>query len=98
MAVIVSPKKASDWRYFDERPHVLAYVLFLEGRMGGVREALEERTMRMAENAAEFISNNINYIDGLPVECVVADSCICGIAEAAATQAKFNKKQCFRLQ
>ncbi len=90
MTVIVSPKKTSDWRYFDERPRIGIRPV-LEGRMGGVREGLEERTMRMAVNAAELISNNINYIDGLPVECVVADSCICGIAEAAATQAKFNK-------
>ncbi len=90
MTVIVSPKKVSNWRYFDERPRIGIRPV-LEGRMGGVREGLEERTMRMAENAAELISNNINYIDGLPVECVVADSCICGVAEAAATQAKFNK-------
>lgn len=31
----------------------------IDGRWGGVRESLENQTMRMAENAAKLISENL---------------------------------------
>ena len=61
----------------------------IDGRRAGVRESLEEQTMNMAKNVAAFLSENLRHADGLPVECVIADSCIGGVAEAAQTAAKF---------
>jgi len=63
----------------------------IDGRRKGVREALEGQTMQMAKNAAEFISNNLRHPNGLPVECVIADTCIGGVAEAAAAAEKFAR-------
>jgi L-fucose/D-arabinose isomerase len=62
----------------------------IDGRYGGVRESLEGQVMNMAKAAAEHISANLKYPNGEPVECVIADSCIGGVAEAAACAEKFN--------
>ncbi len=61
----------------------------IDGRRQGVRESLEEITMNMAKSVAEFLSTNLRHADGLPVECVIADTCIGGVAEAAQTADKF---------
>ena len=63
----------------------------IDGRMGGVRESLEDQTMNMARNAAKFLSGNLQHADGSKVECVIADSCIGGVAEAAMCAEKFEK-------
>jgi L-fucose isomerase len=63
----------------------------IDGRMMGVRESLEEQVMKMAKNAAKLISSNLKYPNGKPVECVIADSCIGGVAEAALCAEKFRK-------
>ena len=57
----------------------------IDGRRQGVRESLEEQTMTMAKNVAIFLSTNLKHSNGLPVECVIADTCIGGVAEAAKT-------------
>ena len=62
----------------------------IDGRLGGVRESLEETTMKMAKNVAALYTKELKYPDGKPVECVVADSCIGGVAEAAACAKKFE--------
>lgn len=64
----------------------------IDGRLGGVRESLEEQTMNMAKNVANLLNNNIRHPDGSPVECIIADSCIGGVAEAAQTAEKFIKE------
>lgn len=46
----------------------------IDGRQGGVRESLEEKTMNLAKAVAELISSNLKNGDGSPVECVIADS------------------------
>ena len=48
----------------------------IDGRLGGVRESLEDQTMRMATNVAQFLSNNLKHSNGSKVECVIADTCI----------------------
>lgn len=48
----------------------------IDGRQGGVRESLEEKTMNLAKAVAELISSNLRNGDGSPVECVIADSTI----------------------
>lgn len=64
----------------------------IDGRRQGVRESLEDQTITMARKAAEFISSNLKYGDGSPVECVIADRCIGGVAEAAAAARKFDEE------
>jgi len=64
----------------------------IDGRRRGVRESLEEQTMNMAKAAAKLISENIRHTNGLPVECVIADTCIGGVAEAARCAEKFARE------
>ncbi len=63
----------------------------IDGRLGGVRESLEEQTMKMARSAAALIESALKHSDGSKVECVIAGSCIGGVAEAAATADKFSR-------
>ena len=55
----------------------------IDGRLGGVRESLEDQTMAMAQSVAKLISENLRHANGLPVECVIADTTIGRVAEAA---------------
>jgi L-fucose isomerase len=64
----------------------------IDGRERGVRETLEEQTMGMATSVAELLSSTLRYPDGTPVECVVADTTIGGVAEAATTAQKFRRE------
>src|SRR5512146_372414 len=64
----------------------------IDGRRNGVRESLEEQTMNMAQAVARFYSENLRHANGLPVECVIADTCIGGVAEAAQATAKFARE------
>ena len=61
----------------------LEYVHIIDGRRDGVRESLEETTMNLARSAAKLYSENLRYPDGTPVQCVIADTCIGGVKEAA---------------
>ena len=64
----------------------------IDGRQGGVRESLEEQTMTMANSLADFLSSSLKYSDGTPVECVIADTTIGRVDEAAACAEKFKKE------
>ncbi len=64
----------------------------IDGRRLGVRESLEEQTMNMANNLANFITENIRHASGENVECVIADTTIGGVAEAAACAEKFKRE------
>ncbi len=64
----------------------------IDGRYGGVRESLEGQVMDMAKRAAELISSTLKYPNGKPVECVIADTCIGGVAESAACAEKFDRE------
>ena len=64
----------------------------IDGRQGGVRESLEEKTMNLAKAVAELISSNLRNGDGSPVECVIADSTIGRVAESAACAEKFERE------
>lgn len=63
----------------------------IDGRRKGVRESLEEQTMNMARAVANLLTSNLRYPNGEPVQCVIADSCIGGVAEAAQAAAKFAR-------
>ena len=84
-----NPARIGEWRYAGGRPRI-GIRPTIDGRLGGVRESLEERTMGMARSAGELISGTLKYMDGSPAECVIADGCIGGAAEAAACAAKFE--------
>ena len=64
----------------------------IDGRMNGVRESLEDQTMGMAINAAKFLSENLKHSNGMPVECVIADTTIGGVTEAAEAAEKFARE------
>ena len=64
----------------------------IDGRRKGIRESLEVQTMNMAKAAAELISGTLRYPNGKPVECIIADTTIGGVNEAAACAAKFAKE------
>ncbi|MEK5464364.1 L-fucose isomerase [Paenibacillus sp. FSL R7-0210] len=61
----------------------------IDGRRRGVRESLEAQTMGMAQRVAAFLQENVRYPDGSQVECIIADSTIGGVKEAAAAAQKF---------
>ena len=61
----------------------------IDGRRRGIRESLEETTMNLAKNVAKLYSENLRYPDGSHVECVIADTCIGGVKEAADCAEKF---------
>lgn len=64
----------------------------IDGRRKGVREALEDQTMGMAKAVSKLISENLRYPNGRPVECVIADTTIGGVAEAARCAEKFARE------
>src|SRR5512135_78385 len=64
----------------------------IDGRRKGVRETLESQTMGMARRTAEFLTTYLSYSDGSPVQCVIADTCIGGVAESARTAEKFQRE------
>ena len=64
----------------------------IDGRRGGIRESLEETTMNLARSAARLYSENLRYPDGTPVECIIADTCIGGVKEAALCAEKFERE------
>jgi len=63
----------------------------IDGRRKGVRESLEKVTLSMAKSAATFLTDNLRHANGASVECVVPDTCIGGVAEAAQTAEKFAR-------
>lgn len=78
-------------RFIGENPKVGIRPV-IDGRQGGVRESLEEQTMNMAGRVAELITSALKYTDGTPVQCVIADSTIGRVPEAAACAEKFRKE------
>lgn len=64
----------------------------IDGRERGVRESLEVQTMNMAKRVAELISSTLKYGDGTAVKCVIADSTIGRVPEAAACAEKFERE------
>ena len=63
----------------------------IDGRLGGVRESLEDRTMQLATSVASLLYSQLRYPNGTAVDCVVAERCIGGVAEAAACERQFRR-------
>jgi L-fucose isomerase len=64
----------------------------IDGRRKGIRESLEETTMNLAKSVATLYSEVLRYPDGSPVVCVIADTCIGGVKEAAMCAEKFERE------
>ncbi len=64
----------------------------IDGRRHGVRESLEDMTMGLARRVAQLYSEQLRYPDGSPVACVIADTCIGGVKEAAGCAEKFARE------
>lgn len=64
----------------------------IDGRERGVRGSLEVQTMNMAKAAARLIEENLRFPSGEKVECVIADTTIGGVADAAFCADKFEKE------
>ena len=64
----------------------------IDGRRKGVRESLEDQTMKMAKSAADFLSKNLKHSNGMSVDCLIADTTISGVAEAALAEEKFDRE------
>lgn len=64
----------------------------IDGRERGVRESLEVQTMELAKAAARLITENLRMANGDAVECVIADTTIGGVAEAAMCADKFERE------
>jgi L-fucose/D-arabinose isomerase len=81
---------AREWPFI--RPPKIGIRPAIDGRRKGIRESLEDQTMAMARSVAQLLSDNLCYPNGLKVECVLADTCIGGVAEAARTADKFSRE------
>lgn len=64
----------------------------IDGREKGVRESLEGQVMDLAHAAANLIENSLRFPSGEKVKCIIADTCIGGVAEAAMCANKFKKE------
>lgn len=64
----------------------------VDGRRGGIREALEDPTMRQAKNVEKLLQESIQYPNGDSIQTVIAPTTIGGIREASETE-KFFKKE-----
>ncbi len=64
----------------------------IDGREAGVRESLEVQCMDMARTAAKLIEENLRFPSGEKVACVIADTTIGGVADAAACADKFKRE------
>ena len=64
----------------------------IDGRERGIRESLDPQVMALAKAAADFIENNLRFPSGEKVQCVIADTCIGGVAESAMCAEKFKKE------
>ena len=64
----------------------------IDGREKGIRESLEEQTMAMAKAAAELIESNLRFPSGDKVECIISDTTIGGVADAARCADQFKRE------
>ena len=79
-------------RLFDRELPKVGIRPTIDGRLRGVRESLEKQTMNQAKAVAALISQTLRYPNGKKVQCVIADTTIGGVAEAAACADKFRQE------
>ncbi len=64
----------------------------IDGRENGVRESLEDQTMALARAAARLIEENLRFPSGERVECVISNTTIGGVADAAQCADQFARE------
>lgn len=64
----------------------------IDGRLGGVRESLEDQTCAQANAVAELLRSSLRHSSGLPVEVVVFPGTIGGVAEATQCAELFARE------
>lgn len=64
----------------------------IDGREAGIRESLENQTMNMARAAALLIEENLRFPSGEKVECIISDTTIGGVADAARCAEQFSRE------
>ncbi|TFH48801.1 MAG: L-fucose isomerase [Bacteroidia bacterium] len=64
----------------------------IDGRERGIRESLEEQTMNMARAAARLIETTLRFPSGEKVECVISETTIGGVADAALCADQFKRE------
>lgn len=64
----------------------------IDGRENGIRESLEVQTMNMAKAAARLIEENLRFSSGEKAECVIAETTIGGVADAAKCADLFDRE------
>ena len=77
---------------FAGQPPKLGIRPAIDGRLGGVRESLEAQTMAMAKAVERLVAKELRHAHGAPVECVIPDFCIGGVAEAAKCAELFARE------
>ena len=64
----------------------------IDGRQGGIREGLEEKTMNLAKAVKNLIESNLRNGDGSPVECIISNTTIGRVGESAACAEQFERE------
>ena len=64
----------------------------IDGRQGGIREGLEEKTVNLAKAVKNLIEQNLKNGDGSPVECVISNTTIGRVGESAACAEQFERE------
>lgn len=64
----------------------------IDGREKGIRESLEVQTMNMAKAAARLIESSVRFPSGEKVECVISETTIGGVADAARCADQFQRE------
>ena len=62
----------------------------IDGRQGGIREGLEEKTTNLAKAVKQLIESNLKNGDGSKVECVISNTTIGRVGESAACAEQFE--------
>ena len=71
-----------NYKYISKSP-TIGIRPVIDGRENGVRESLEEQTLRMAQSVSDLISSQLRLSNGEEVTCIVPDFTIGGVADAA---------------
>jgi len=64
----------------------------IDGRERGIRESLEKQTMDMTRVAAKLIEENLRFSSGEKVGCIISDTTIGGVADAALCADQFQRE------
>ncbi|MFH1927420.1 MAG: L-fucose isomerase [Chloroflexota bacterium] len=64
----------------------------IDGRRKGIRESLEGQTTALAKAVAHLLTESLRHSNGLPVQCIIPDTCIGGVAEAAQVAEQFARE------